>query len=73
MFIINKFGKNFEEKLISASFKMFGTKQWKLKSVTNSGKFYPEPPNNEKLKSSVLDHSEHLCNFTKIFFSPKIP
>jgi len=42
---------------------MFGTKKWKLKSLTNSRDFYPDPPINEKLKSSVLDHSDHLCIF----------
>ena len=47
MFIITKFGENFEDKFISASFKMFGTEKWKLKSLTNGWDFYPDPTNNE--------------------------
>ena len=40
--------------LISASFKMFWGGKWKWKSPTNSRDFYPDPPNNEKFKSSVF-------------------
>ena len=49
IFIITKFGENFEEKLFSASFKML-----KLKSPTDSRDFCPDPPSNEKLKSSLF-------------------
>ena len=34
-------------KLISASFKTFGTKKWKSKSLSNSWDIYPDPLNNE--------------------------
>ena len=49
IFIITKFGEYFEEILI-----MFWWKKWKSKSLTNSQDFYPDPPNHEKLKSSVF-------------------
>ena len=53
MFVITKFGENFEE-LISTSFEMFWTRKAKSKSLTNSQDFCPDPPDNEKLKSSVF-------------------
>ena len=46
--------RTLKNKLISASFKMFRTSIWKFKSLTNSRDFYPDPPNDEKLKSSVF-------------------
>ena len=53
--IITIFGENFEEeKMISASFKMFWGEKWMSKSLTNSQDFYHDHPNNEKLKSSVF-------------------
>ena len=39
---------------LAASFKMFWWTKWKSKSLTNSRDFYPNPPNKEKLKSSVF-------------------
>ena len=50
MFIITKFGKNFEEKIDICFFLKFWKKKWKLKSLTNSRDFHPDP----KLKSSVF-------------------
>ena len=44
MFIITTFGENLKEKFISASFKMFVTKKWKSKSLSNSRDVYPDPP-----------------------------
>ena len=38
---------------ISASFKMFGG-EVEVKSLTNSRDLYPDPPNNEQIKSSVF-------------------
>ena len=46
--------RTLKKKMISASFKMFLVKKWKSKSLTNSRDFYPDPPNNEKYKSSVF-------------------
>ena len=40
--------------LISASFKMSRTKTLKSKSPTDSRDFCPDPPSNEKLKSSLF-------------------
>ena len=54
MFIITKFGENFDKKMISASFKMFRAKKLKSKSPTDSRDFCPDPPSNEKLKSSLF-------------------
>ena len=54
MFVITKFDENCEEKLISASFKTFRTKNLKYKSPTDSHDFCPDPPSNEKLKSSLF-------------------
>ena len=42
-----KFGEHFEEKYISASFKMFRTKKLKSKSPTDSRDFCPNPPSME--------------------------
>ena len=53
MFIITKFGENFEKQIDICFFKMFRTKKLKSKSPTDSRDFCPDPPNNEKLKSSV--------------------
>ena len=46
--------RTLKTKLISASFKMFSGEKLKSKSLTNSRDFYPDPPNDEKLKSSVF-------------------
>ena len=54
MFIITKFGENFEEMMDLVSFKMFRTKKLKSKSPTDSRDFCPDPPSNEKLKSSLF-------------------
>ena len=54
IFIIAKFGENFEEKLIFASVKMFRTQKLKSKNLTDSRDFCPDPPNNEKLKYSLF-------------------
>ena len=42
------------KKLISASFKMFKTNMFKSKSPTYSRDFWPDPPSNEKLSSSLF-------------------
>ena len=46
--------RNLKKKLISASIKMFRTKKLKSKSPTDSRDFCPDPPSNEKLKSSLF-------------------
>ena len=51
MFITTKFGENFDEKLISASFKMFWTGKSKSKSLTKCPDFYPDPP---KMKKEII-------------------
>ena len=38
-----------------------------VKSLTNSRDVYPNPPNNEKLESLELDHSDHLCIYLLLF------
>ena len=46
---------------------MFGTKNWKPKSLTNSRDFYPDPPN-EELKSSVFWMNWTILNIFVIFW-----
>ena len=54
VFIITKFSENFEEKMDIWFLKMFRTKKVKSKSPTDSRDFCPDPPSNEKLKSSLF-------------------
>ena len=46
--------RTLKKQFISASFKIFRTKKLKSKSPTDSGDLCPDPPSNEKLKSSLF-------------------
>ena len=50
--LITKFGENFEVKIDICFLKNVLVEKWKSKSLTHSRDFYPDPPNNEKLKFS---------------------
>ena len=54
MFIITKFGENFEEKIDICFFLNVLNKKVKVKNIDNYRDFCPDPPKNEKLKSSVF-------------------